>query len=145
MVSSQSCRVFAAPFDVRLFPEENSSDTTIVQPDILVVCDSEKISDGKACKGAPDLVIEILSRSSAIIDRNVKFEKYRQAGVKEYWIVNAGIVDPENAIEVMVNVLTNGQYISTVYRDKVPSSVLPGLVIDLSAVMANVQTMKNLQ
>ena len=137
MVSSQSCRVFAAPFDVRLFPEENSSDTTIVQPDILVVCDSEKISDGKACKGAPDLVIEILSRSSAIIDRNVKFEKYRQAGVKEYWIVNAGIADPENAIEVMVNVLTNGQYISTVYRDKVPSSVLPGLVIDLGTIKAS--------
>ena len=144
-LNGKPCRVIAAPFDVRLFPEEDSSDTTVVQPDILVVCDSEKLSDGKACKGAPDLVIEILSRSSAIIDRNVKFEKYRQAGVKEYWIVNAGIVDPENAIEVMVNVLTNGQYISTVYRDKVPSSVLPGLVIDLSAVMANVQTMKNLQ
>jgi Uma2 family endonuclease len=138
-LKGKSCEVFAAPFDVRLFPEEDSSDTTVVQPDILVVCDSKKLSDGKACKGAPDLVVEIMSGSSAIIDRNVKAEKYRQAGVKEYWIVNANTADPEYPIEIMVNVLSNGQYISSVYKNKVSSSVLPGLVIDLSIIAASVR------
>jgi len=131
-LKDKPCKVFAAPFDVRLFPEEDDSDATVVQPDILVICDSSKLADGKACKGAPDLVIEIMSGSSIIMDRKVKAEKYREAGVKEYWIVN-----PDN-LEVLVNVLTGGRYVSTAYRDRVPSSVLPGLTIDLQTVKANV-------
>jgi len=129
-LKDKPCKVFAAPFDVRLFPEEDNSDDTIVQPDILVVCDPAKLSDVKACKGAPDLVIEILSASSLIMDRKVKAEIYRKAGVKEYWIVNA------DDFEVLVNLLTDGRYVSTVYRDRVPSSVLPGLTIDLQTVKA---------
>ena len=131
-LKNKPCKVFAAPFDVRLFPEEDGSDTTVVQPDILVVCDPSKLSDGKACKGAPDLVIEILSGSSVFMDRKVKAEKYREAGVREYWIVNA------EGVEVLVNVLTGGRYVSTVYRDRVPSSVLPGLTIDLKTVKQNI-------
>jgi Uma2 family endonuclease len=131
-LKDKPCRVFAAPFDVRLFPEEDNSDTTVVQPDILVVCDPSKLSDGKACRGAPDLVIEILSDSSMITDRKVKAEKYRQAGVKEYWIVDAG------GPIVSVNLLEDGQYVSTIYKDYVPSTVLPGLKIDLKAVKASV-------
>jgi Uma2 family endonuclease len=86
-------RVFAAPFDVRLFPEAGKSDTTVIQPDILVVCDSSKLSDRRSCKGAPDMIVE-----------------------------------------VMVNILDNGLYISKVYNDLVPSSVLPGLIIDLNSI-----------
>jgi Uma2 family endonuclease len=104
----------------------------VVQPDILVICDPSKLVDGKACKGAPDLVVEIMSGSSIIMDRKVKAEKYREAGVKEYWIVNP------DSLEVLVNVLTGGRYVSTAYRDSVPSSVLPGLTIDLQTVKANV-------
>ncbi|MCL1837462.1 MAG: Uma2 family endonuclease [Treponema sp.] len=133
-LKNKPCEAFSAPYDVRLFPEEDNSDTTVVQPDILVVCDSSKLSDGKACKGAPDLVIEILSDSSVIMDRKVKAELYRIAGVKEYWIVNT------DTLEVMVNVLTNGQYVPTFYRDHVQSSVLQGLDIDLDAVRAAIKS-----
>jgi len=131
-LKGKPCRVFAAPFDVRLFPEEDNSDTTVVQPDILVVCDPSKLSDGKACKGAPDLVIEILSASSVIMDRKVKAEKYREAGVPEYWIVNA------DSLEILVNLLEGGRYTAKVYKDRVLSSVLPGLAIDLHAVRARI-------
>ena len=131
-LKGKPCKVFAAPFDVRLFPEEDGSDTTVVQPDILVVCDPSKLSDGKACRGAPDLVIEILSDSSIVTDRKIKAEKYREAGVREYWIVDSC------ALEVLANRLEDGRYTSTVYKDFVPSSVLSGLTIDLKAVKANV-------
>jgi Uma2 family endonuclease len=133
-LKDKPCWVFAAPFDVRLFPEDDNRDTTVVQPDLLVVCDPSKLSDGKACRGAPDLVIEILSDSSMITDRKVKAEKYRQAGVKEYWIVDA------TGPIVSVNLLEDGRYVSTVYKDYVPSTVLPGLKIDLKAVKANIFT-----
>jgi Uma2 family endonuclease len=124
------CEVFAAPFDVRLSPEDDNSDTTVVQPDILVVCDPSKLSDGKACKGAPDLIIEILSASSVMMDRKVKAEKYREAGVKEYWVVNS------DTPEVLVNRLADGHYVPNVYKDYVKSSVLPGLTIDLNSIRA---------
>ena len=132
-LKGKKCKVFAAPFDVRLFPEEDNSDTTVVQPDIVVICDPSKLSDGKACRGAPDLVIEILSDSSVIMDRKVKAEKYLEAGVKEYWIVNT------KDLTVLVNVLSGARYVSTVYRDRVPSTVLPGLEIDLHKVKAGVK------
>ena len=131
-LKNKPCEVLAAPFDVRLFPEEDDSDTTVVQPDILVVCDESKLADGKACKGAPDLIIEILSPASVMMDRKVKAEKYREAGVKEYWIVNA------DTLNVMVNQLSDGRYTSIVYKDVVKSSILPGLTIDLDTVRANI-------
>ena len=81
------CIPFVSPFDVRLFPQNNEDDKTVVQPDVLVVCDKSKLSDGKACRGAPDLVVEVVSPSSKIIDLMVKRELYRSAGVKEYWVV----------------------------------------------------------
>ena len=75
------CRLFAAPLDVVL------SEDTVVQPDLLVVCDPKKIT-GSCIRGVPDLVIEILSPSSASNDRLLKFKKYADAGVKEYWLVS---------------------------------------------------------
>jgi Uma2 family endonuclease len=66
------------------------------------------------------------------MDRKVKAEKYLQASVKEYWIVSA------KDFEVLVNVLTGERYASTVYRDRLPSTVLPGLEIDLQRVKANI-------
>ena len=71
-LKDKPCKVFIAPFDVRLFPEADAKDKTVVQPDILVVCDKEKLSDGKACKGAPDFIIEIMSDNSEAHDRITK-------------------------------------------------------------------------
>ena len=82
------CRLFAAPLDVVL------SEDTVVQPDLLVVCDSKKIT-GACVRGAPDLVVEILSPSSASYDRMLKFKRYADAGVKEYWIVSPDLATVE--------------------------------------------------
>jgi Uma2 family endonuclease len=83
------CKVYAAPFDVRL-PEGDEADETIrtvVQPDISVICDTSKLDD-KGCKGSPDLIIEILSPATARKDLKEKFLRYERAGVREYWIVD---------------------------------------------------------
>ena len=77
------CIVLSAPFDVKLFEERD----TIVQPDILVVCDPDKI-DEQMCHGAPDFVIEIVSPSNGAHDYSRKLTLYQDAGVREYWIVN---------------------------------------------------------
>ncbi len=77
------CRVFHAPFDVKLF----DSPLTIVQPDILIVCDKDKL-DGKRCNGAPDFIIEIVSPGNPADDYIRKLYYYKNAGVREYWIVD---------------------------------------------------------
>jgi Uma2 family endonuclease len=130
-LEGKTCRVFAAPFSVRLFPQKDQSDDTVFLPDIVVVCDSEKL-DEKGCNGAPDLVIEIISPSTAKYDRILKFRKYQNAGVKEYWIV-----DPELKT-VQVCVLENGRYVMTMFdeTEKAPISVLKDCEIDLGKVFA---------
>ena len=84
-----ACQVYAAPFDVRL-PEGDEADDavrTVVQPDVSVICDPSKLDD-KGCKGAPDLIVEILSPATARKDLKEKFLRYERAGVKEYWIAD---------------------------------------------------------
>ena len=75
--------MFHAPFDVKL----SDQPLTIVQPDIMVICDKDKL-DGKRCNGAPDFIIEIVSPSTSRMDYGIKLFKYRSAGVREYWIIN---------------------------------------------------------
>ena len=125
------CKVYSAPFDVRL--SFDGDDKTVVQPDISVVCDRSKIVKA-GCNGAPDLVIEILSPSSGNRDRLLKFNKYLQAGVREYWIV-----DPESRV-VEVHTLESGRYVISVYGedDTVDVSVLEGCRIVLPDVFAEV-------
>jgi Uma2 family endonuclease len=120
------CKVFAAPLDVRLFPEEDHSDDTVVQPDILVICDKSKLSKGSV-DGPPDLVMEILSPANTQKQMFLKFESYLNAGVREYWVL-----DPEEK-KVQVHVLREGRYISSVYKKDavVPVSVLPPFNLDL--------------
>lgn len=77
------CRVFHAPFDVKL----SDDPLTIVQPDLMVVCDKDKL-DGKRCNGAPDFIIEIVSPSNPSDDYIRKPYYYKTAGVREYWIVD---------------------------------------------------------
>ena len=82
----KQCRVFFAPFDVRLFekPGDKPGDVdTVVQPDLMVVCDPDKI-DGHGIHGAPDLVVEITSPSTRRYDRLLKLDRYMRAGVREY-------------------------------------------------------------
>ena len=120
------CRVYVAPFDVRLFYKEDESDKIVVQPDILVVCDAAKLSDGKACKGAPDFIIEIMSDSSEAHDSITKRKLYEKAGVGEYWIVAEDTV--------YKYVLNEGKYTETTFdftkHPKVPVELLQGCVID---------------
>ncbi|MBR1743163.1 MAG: Uma2 family endonuclease [Lachnospiraceae bacterium] len=78
-----TCRVFSAPFDVKL----SDKPLTIVQPDIMVICDKDKL-DGKRCNGAPDFIIEIVSPTTPSHDYIRKLYYYEQYGVREYWIVD---------------------------------------------------------
>lgn len=79
-----NCSVFPAPFDVKL----NDTPLTIVQPDLMVVCDKDKL-DGKRCNGAPDFIIEIVSPGNPADDYIRKLYYYKNAGVREYWIVDS--------------------------------------------------------
>lgn len=85
----RGCQVLVAPFDVRLSLAEQDDDTitTVVQPDISVVCDASKL-DARGCRGAPDLVIEVLSPSTAARDHLIKRALYERHGVREYWLVH---------------------------------------------------------
>jgi Uma2 family endonuclease len=123
------CEVYPAPFGVRLFPREDNSDDTFFEPDITVVCDPAKLDD-QGCRGAPDLVVEILSPSTVRHDFLYKFNKYREAGVREYWIVN-----PDEKI-LQVYILDGDSYRVSSYDcgDTALVSVLPGCRIDLKAV-----------
>lgn len=78
-----SCRVFHAPFDVKL----SDNPLTIVQPDLMIICDKSKL-DEKRCNGAPDFIIEIVSPGNPSDDYIRKLYYYKNAGVREYWIVD---------------------------------------------------------
>lgn len=129
----KGCEVYAAPFDVRL-PEGDEADEetmTVVQPDITLVCDPSKLDD-RGCKGAPDLVVEVISPSSIKLDLTVKKALYERAGVKEYWIVY-----PAEKI-ILVHLLNEeGKYESLeTYSegDTVSVRVLPGLSIEAGSI-----------
>jgi len=86
--SNKDCEIYIAPFDVRLPDTDNAEDdaiVTVVQPDISVICDPDKLDD-RGCIGAPDLVVEILSPSTAAKDLKVKRALYEKHGVPEYWL-----------------------------------------------------------
>ncbi|MTH55549.1 Uma2 family endonuclease [Bacillus mangrovi] len=85
----KECEVFFAPFDVRLLGENKQDEEimNVVQPDLSIVCDREKLDD-KGCNGAPDMISEILLPTSIKMDRWKKFQLYEKAGVEEYWLVD---------------------------------------------------------
>ncbi len=102
--SNHYCSVYVAPFDVRLPIKSAKKDTTVVQPDLCVICDENKLDD-KGCNGAPDLIVEILSPKNSKHDVETKFNLYQESGVKEYWMVQ-----PEERI-VLVYTLKENEYI----------------------------------
>lgn len=132
-LNGKKCKVYLAPFGVRLFEQDGDYPEdvdTLVEPDISVVCDRSKI-DKHGCKGAPDLVIEILSPSTRRHDRFTKYNLYQRAGVREYWIV-----DPDSKA-VQSFVLEEGRYSAKDYGtagEQLKVSVLEDCAIDLSLV-----------
>lgn len=126
-LKGKPCKVFPAPFDVSL-PDAHGIYNTVVQPDITVVCDAAKITE-QGCQGAPDLVVEVLSKSSVKKDLHEKYGIYEQAGVKEYWIVH-----PHDRSLIIFILDKTGQYLPSrplTRGDKASSYVLPGFEIDL--------------
>ena len=100
-LEGKRCQAYSAPFDVRLFEKDGDTPEdvdTVVEPDITIVCDPSKL-DNRGCKGAPDMVVEILSPSTQRHDRLVKLGLYQRAGVREYWIVSP----EEQTVQVFLN------------------------------------------
>ncbi|MBO6133365.1 MAG: Uma2 family endonuclease [Lachnospiraceae bacterium] len=116
------CKVIPAPYDVKLFPDE---DGNIVQPDLSIICDRSKIKENR-CEGAPDWIIEVASPGNLSHDYITKLKLYRDAGVKEYWIVN-----PMNG-SVQTYLLQDEIFAAKEYsmRENVPSHIISGLSID---------------
>jgi Uma2 family endonuclease len=130
-LKGKHCKVYPALFDVRLFYAEDESDDTVVQPDIVVICD-EKKRGPEGCRGVPDLVVEILSPSNTAIEMEHKRKLYQEAGVREYWLV-----DPENK-SLAVYRSQNDEILTNTYggNDTAPVAILPGLNIPLAEVFA---------
>ena len=130
-LKNKPCKAYPAPLDVRLFYEEDESDETVVQPDLVVICD-EKKRGPEGCRGAPDFVAEILSPSNTAIEMARKFELYRTAGVREYWLLDG----EEKAL--LAYRFTDGQVVTRSYNsgDIAPADIFPGLEIALDAVFA---------
>jgi len=122
------CKVFPAPYDVRLYYSGDDNDDTVVQPDITVVCD-EKKRGNEGCRGAPDLVVEILSPSNSAVEMQRKLSLYQRAGVKEYWIV-----DGENKELMVYHFGDKLGFFVYKSEDTVPVAVLPGLTVLLKQV-----------
>ncbi len=116
------CRVYPAPFAVKLFNDRK----TVVEPDISVICDPNKLTD-QGCSGAPDWIIEIISPSTSSHDYVRKLNLYLDAGVREYWIV-----DPTQK-HIVVYYLEKTQFKMTTYtfQDKIKVNIYDDLWISL--------------
>ena len=132
----RKCKVFAAPFDVRLpGPSKKKADkdiVTVVQPDLCVICDLSKI-DKRGCIGAPDWIIEILSKYTSSKDLSIKFDVYEAAGVKEYWAVH-----PEEQTVLIYTLDVHGKYKGNrkpfTVTDIISPTIFPELHINLGEV-----------
>jgi Uma2 family endonuclease len=119
--------VYFAPTGVIL----NEGDETGLEPDLFVLCDLEKFADGRVCRGAPDMVVEVLSPSTSSKDKVLKLKKYMMAGVREYWIVDPS----DNTVQVVL--FEDGKtkdFRSYSEADTVPVHILEGCEIDLKEV-----------
>lgn len=116
------CETFVAPCDVKL----NDSPLTILQPDLFIVCDPDKL-DNKCCNGAPDFIIEIVSSGNAANDYTRKLYYYEHFGVKEYWIV-----DPDKKF-VTVYDFANSRFCERyTFDDRIKVEIYDNLYIDFA-------------
>ena len=127
------CQVFTAPFDITFTKEEEKKQAkTVLQPDISIICDPNKI-DKRGCNGAPDLVVEILSPGNSRREMRHKYEIYEEYGVQEYWVVRPY---EEN---VQIFSLVDGKFIGRqpVYKEQqLTSYIFPDFTIDLEEVFS---------
>jgi Uma2 family endonuclease len=131
-----SCDVFSAPFDVRLYDKTKSQKAnkeihTVVQPDLCVICDENKI-DEYGCVGAPDLIVEILSPGNSTKEMRTKYNLYEESGVREYWVA-----DPEHQTIHLFYADEQDKYQLSkiyVYEDILQSVIFPELTINLKEV-----------
>jgi Uma2 family endonuclease len=132
-LKGKQCHVYTAPFDVRLAKksQDDKEVFTVVQPDIVVVCDQTKL-DKRGCIGAPDIVVEILSPGNNKKELINKYEVYEEAGVKEYWIVSPSektffkyILDDQGKFQP-TKLLTIGEEVTT--------PIMPGFTLILEEV-----------
>lgn len=132
----KSCQVFAAPFDVRLYDSNksvlaNQDIQSVVQPDLCVICDPDLL-DNQGCNGAPDWIIEILSKGNSRREMKIKYDLYQESGVIEYWLVY-----PEEQAIYQFVLNNNKQYqLKHMYaNDDIASPHLfPELLIDVNEV-----------
>ncbi len=135
----KKCQFFAAPFDVRLYNQKKSllasqDIYTVVQPDLCVICKPE-ILDNQGCNGAPDWIIEILSKGNSKKDMQIKYELYQESGVTEYWLVYPyeqavhQFVLNEKGVYQLQNMYSN--------EDIAMSHLFPELAMDLNEVFEN--------
>ena len=130
----KNCKIYLSPFDVRLPIPSKKKDTTVVQPDLCIICDESKLDD-QGCNGAPDLIVEILSPFNTKHDLDTKFRLYEEAGVKEYWIVQ-----PTDQ-NILVYYLVDNKYYGSkpfVTEEFIESKVFPDLKINVSDVFENI-------
>jgi len=128
------CKVFSAPFDVRFPRQGETADDkidTVVQPDICVICDLSKL-DKRGCCGAPDMIVEVLSPSTAKKDITEKFSLYEESGVKEYWIAH-----PKDEAITVYLLQEDGKYDEGIvyeFEGEVPVHVFDNYLIDLNEI-----------
>ena len=135
-LEGKPCEAYAAPFDVRL-PKDNEADDlvdTVVQPDLLVMCDEKKL-DERGMRGAPDWVLEVLSPSTAVHDQTIKLAAYERARVPEVWLVHP--VDRVLTIYCLENVRFVRPTIHEL-RGRTAVTAVPGLAIDWDLVQTPV-------
>ncbi len=132
----KKCQVFAAPFDVRLYDRKksilaNEDIHTVVQPDLCVICNPD-ILDMQGCNGAPDWIIEILSKGNSKRDMQIKYELYQESGVQEYWIVYPN----DQAINQFVLDESGRYQLKQMYTDDdiATPHLFPELALDLTEV-----------
>lgn len=131
-INKELCKVYSAPFDVFLFDEETLENCrNIVQPDISVICDKNKLTD-KGCVGAPDFIVEVISPYNPSSDYVRKLSLYEHYKVKEYWIVN-----PINNTIFVYRLDGTMHYASPeayTFKDKVKVGIYKNLEIDFSQI-----------
>jgi Uma2 family endonuclease len=139
LLEGKPCRAYIAPFDV-LLPKGNEADDEVdcvVQPDVVVYCDRSKLTRAGA-RGAPDLVLEVLSPSTSKKDQREKFDLYERTGVREYWVA-----DPAGKWFCVYRRGPEGRFDSGELRDPdreygpVESCVLAGFAVDPARLFAD--------
>lgn len=131
------CKVFESPTDVQICCDNRN----MVQPDVLVICDRDKIK-GFGIYGAPDFVLEVLSKSTRKKDMSVKLNKYVEAGVREYWII-----DPDKKVLITHNFMDE-EYLPEIHEltGSVPVAISDGeLFIDLEPIMESIEELGGLE